>query len=183
MSSTNLHYETEELFRGIGEVVVQFQQVEHWVADVLASLLQLKHEADTHRVTAAMSYGQKVDLMCDLYPERCNERWPIVNIKVTRNALKAAEEFRNAVVHSFWYVGGTETEWMRTKANLRSKSQLKVSTGSANIGALKEGADCLRVVKDWYLGESEKVVVATGRLKILTQELGNAQDKKHHPGL
>lgn len=181
MSLTNLHSETEELFRGIGEVVVQFQQVEHWVADVLASLLQLKHEADTHRVTAAMSYGQKVDLMCDLYPARCNERWPTVNIQVTRNALKAAEEFRNAVVHSFWYVGGIETQWMRTKANLRSKSQLKVSTGSANIGALKEGADCLRVVKDWYLGESEKVVVATDRLKILTKKLGKAQDEKISP--
>jgi hypothetical protein len=181
MSSTNLHSETEDLFRGIGEVVVQFQQVEYWVANVLASLLQLKHEADTHRVTAAMSYGQKVDLMCDLYPARCNERWPTVNIQVTRNALKAAEEFRNAVVHSFWYVGGTETQWMRTKANLRSKGQLKVSTGSANLGALREGADRLRVVKDWYLGESEKVTVATGRLKVLTQELGKAHDEKIFP--
>lgn len=181
MSLTDLHSETEELFRGIGEVVVQFQQVEHLVADVLASLLQLKNEADTHRVTAAMGYGQKVDLICDLYPAKFNEHWPAVNIKVTRNALKAAEEFRNAVVHSLWYVGGAETQWMRTKANLRSKSQLKVSTGSANVSALREGADCLRVVKDWYLGESEKVVVATGRLKILTQKLGKAQDKKIAP--
>lgn len=178
MLSTNLISDTEKLFRGIGEVVVQFQQVEHWVADVLASLLQLKNEADTHRVTAAMSYGQKVDLMCDLYPARCNERWPAVEIQVTRNALKAAEEFRNAVVHSFWYVGGAESQWIRTKANLRSKSQLKISTGTANLDALREGADCLRVVKDWYLGQSEKVVVATGRLKILTQELGKAQDEQ-----
>ena len=148
------------------------------MADVLASLLQMKHEADTHRVTAAMSYGQKVDLMCDLYPDRCNPQWPTVDIQVARNGLKAAEEFRNSVVHSFWYVGGTESQWMRTKANLRSKSQLKVSTGSANLGALKEGADCLRVVKDWYIGQSEKVALATARLKVLTKELGIARDEQ-----
>lgn len=177
MTSTNLHSDTEELFRSIGEVVVQFQQVEHWVADILASLLQLKREADTHRITAAMSYGQKVDLMCDLYPARCNPQWPAVDIQVTRNGLKAAEEFRNSVVHSFWYVSGTESQWMRTKSNLRSKSQLKVSTGSANLSALKEGADCLSVVKHWYCGQSEKVVLATTRLKVLTQELGIARDE------
>jgi hypothetical protein len=178
MSSTNLLSDTDELFRGIGEVVVQFQQIEHWVADVLASLLQLRHEEDTHRVTAAMSYGQKVDLMCDLYPARCNPQWPAVDMQITRNGLKAAEEFRNSVVHSLWHVDGVESQWMRTKANLRSKGRLKVSTGIANLASLKEGSDCLRVVKGWYLGQSDKIAHATIRLKVLTQELGMASDKQ-----
>lgn len=176
MSSNSLFFDTEKLFRGIGEVVVQFQQIEHYVASVLAYLLQLKNETDIHRITAAMSYGQKVDLMCDLYPERCNPHWPAVDIQVTRRGLKAAEEFRNSVVHSFWYVGGTKPQWVRAKANLRSKSSLRISEGSANLDALKEGVDSLCVVKTWYLGQSEMVELATTTLKDLTQKLGLDKD-------
>jgi len=181
MTSTNFISNTDELFRTIGEVVVQFQQVEHWVADILSALLHLKNESDTHRITAAMSYGQKVDILCDLYPARCNSQWPTVDLQVTRNALKAAEEFRNAVVHSFWYVDGAEPVWMRTKSNLRSKSQLRISNGRANVLALKEGTACLRVVKDWYLGESDNVGQATVNLRTITQNLSEATDEKISP--
>lgn len=166
--------DTDQLFRGIGRVVVEFQQIEHGLADVLASLLQMKHDSDTYRVTAAMSYGQKINLMCDLYPSRRNSHWPTVDVQITRNSLKAAEEFRNTVVHSLWHVGGAEPQWLRTKANLRSKGQLKISTGKANLDALREGSEHLYTIKDWYVGRSDDLALATSRLKSLTQELSIA---------
>lgn len=163
--------DTERLFTGIGKIVVTFQFVEHWVADVLAALIQMRHTSDVHRVTAAMSYAQKVNLMCDLYPDRKNPNWPPVDLEVTRNALMAAEAFRNTVVHSLWHLGGVEPQWMRTKANLRSKGRLSITSGSANLDALEEGEKCISVVKDWYCGESAKLSVATSRLNTLVNEL------------
>jgi hypothetical protein len=167
----NIVTDAERLYAGIGKVVVTFQFVEHWVADVLAALLQMRHSADVHRVTAAMSYAQKVNLMCDLYPARKSPRWPPVELEITRNALMAAEAFRNTVVHSFWHLGGAPSQWMRTKANLRGKGGLSVLSGAANLDALYEGERCLSVVKDWYCGESEKVRAATVRLRALIHEL------------
>lgn len=167
---------SERLFAGIGKVVVTFQFVEHGVADVLAALLQMRHTSDVHRVTAAMSYAQKVNLMSDLYPDRMNPSWPPVDLEVTRNALMAAEAFRNTVVHSLWHLGGVELQWMRTKANLRSKGRLNITSGAANLDALEEGEKCISVVKDWYLGKSEELRVATSKLKTLANELSERDE-------
>lgn len=168
---TNIATDADRLYAGIGQVVVSFQFVEHGVADVLASLLQMRHPSDVHRVTAAMSYAQKVNLMCDLYPERKNPAWPPVDLQITRDALMAAEVFRNAVVHSLWHIGGAEPQWRRTKASLRSKGRLSVSSGAVNLGAFDEGVRCLREVERWYTGQSEKVTIAAARLKALVNEL------------
>ena len=77
--------------------------------------------------------------MSDLYPERKNPAWPPVDLQITRDALMAAEVFRNAVVHSLWHIGGAEPQWRRTKASLRSKGRLSVSSGAVNLGAFDEG--------------------------------------------
>jgi hypothetical protein len=167
----NLASEAERLYKGIGKVVVEFQLVENGVADVLASLLQMRHPTDIHRISAAMSYAQKVNLMCDLYPERSNPSWPPVELRLTRDSLMAAESFRNTVVHSLWHVGGAEPQWIRTKANLRSKGSLSVSSGVSNLDALEEGAGCLYIVRDWYCGQSEQLTKALARLRALVNEL------------
>ena len=117
-----------------------------------------------------MSLSQKVDLMCDLYPERKNPDWPTVELRPTRDALKAAEAFRNAVVHSFWYLG-PELQWMRTKASLRSKGQLSISAGKVRLDTLEEGGKCLYILRDWYLGRTDEIANAAERLKVLIGEL------------
>ena len=167
----DLALDRELLYKGIGKIIVEFQFIEHEVADVLATLLQMHHPTDVHRITAAMSYAQKVDLMCDLHPDRHNPLWPPVDIKATRDALKAAEEFRNTVTHSFWYVSGADATWMRTKANLRSKNRLTLVTGKVNLDALVEGAQALTVIRDWYLGQTGKIVDATIDLRSLAKAL------------
>jgi hypothetical protein len=124
-----------------------------------------------HSISAAMSYRQKIDLMCNLYPERSNPKWPALDLQVVRNALKVTEEFRNTIVHSHWYIAGTQPNWMMTKANIRSKSRLNLVTGQANLSALIEGAKILHIVKNWYIGETESLSEATASLKALTKEL------------
>lgn len=105
------------------------------------------------------------------YPERKNPAWPSIDLQTTRDALMAAEAFRNAVVHSLWHIGGSEPQWRRTKASLRSKGRLSVSSGAVNLGAFDEGVRCLREVESWYVGRREKVTVAAARLKALVNEL------------
>lgn len=62
--------ETTRLFEGIGRIVVSFQQIEQWLAEILAMLLRMREKDDRFLVSAAMSFGQKVDLLVDLYPKR-----------------------------------------------------------------------------------------------------------------
>ncbi|HEY0842101.1 hypothetical protein [Methylotenera sp.] len=169
--------DTDRLHICIGKIVVKFQLIENVIAEILASLLQMRESEDIHRVTAAMSYAQKLNLMCDLYDDRKNPKRPPINIESARNALMSAETFRNAVVHSLWFVGGEESQWMRAKANLRNGGKLKVITGPANIEALEEAVNCLSVIGDWYLGRSAQLASATCSLNQLTKELSARQSK------
>jgi len=158
----------------IGSVVVQFQFIENIVAEILASLMQMREPEDQHRVAAAMSYRQKVDLMCDLYTMRKNAQWPDVEIDVARKSLYAAEEFRNSIVHSFWHLDGTGVQkWMRTKSNLRTSDGLKITVGKANIERIETGARMLYTVRDWYLGDSVALRNAAKELKTCTQILSS----------
>ncbi len=156
----------------IGQVVVRFQFVEYIVAEHLALLLHMQKDKDVHRVSAAMSYRQKVDLMYDLYPTRRNPAWPAVELKIVRNSLYVAEEFRNAVVHSFWHVGGIgKDSWKRTKSSLRSPSGLKVTLDPVDLKRLEQGSEALGIVRDWYVAGSDKLLLATKALKAGTQAL------------
>lgn len=173
----NLLHDTDRLYGAIGQVVVRFQFVEYIVAEHLAILLRMKDTGDVHRVSAAMSYRQKVDLMYDLYPARSNPAWPAVELQSVRGALYAAEEFRNAVVHSFWHVGGTtERGWMRAKSTLRSSSGLKITLGPVDLKYLEQGSGALGVVRDWYVASSDKLQQATHDLRAGTQALTQTKD-------
>ncbi len=166
--------DSDRLHLSIGKIVVKFQQIENEVAEVLASLLEMRDPEDTHRITASMSYKQKLNLMCDLYESRKNKLWPSIDLKKARKALLSAEVFRNAVVHSFWFVGGVESQWMRSKASIQSKGKLSIVTGIANIEALEEAVNCLVIISDWYLGRTTQLADATKRLDDIFQELSTS---------
>jgi len=150
--------EKDRLCQAIGKVVIEFQFIEYTIAEILASILKMKEESDQHRVAAAMSFRQKADLLCDLYPTRRHAKWLEVDIPLVRKALYASEDFRNRVVHSFWYVSGSEPmQWMRSKASLRSSAGLRVSTGTANIEVLEQGTKVMYGIRDWYVTEPAKL--------------------------
>lgn len=161
----------DKLFRAIGRVVVEFQFIESTLSEILASLLKLQESNDKYRIAAAMSFRQKVDLMCDLYDSRKNPKWASVDIFVTRKALNTAEEFRNRVLHSFWHFDSSKLGWVQTKPNLRGKTGLKIDTRVVSIENLEIGAKSLYVVRDWYLGQSDKITLATNELKSISTQL------------
>lgn len=170
--SSDIVVQTDRLYMAIGRVVVEFQFVENIAAECLASLMRMREHEDQHRVAAAMSFRQKIDLLCDLYPRRKNEQWPDIEMDVARKSLFAAEEFRNAVVHSFWYVSGSAApKWMRSKSTLRTSAGLKITAGEVNIECIESGSKALHTVRDWYLGDSNALKKAAKALKTCTQTL------------
>lgn len=158
--------ETARLYEGIGRIVVSFQQIEQWLAEVLAMLLRMREKDDQYLVSAAMSFGQKVDLLVELYPKRKTAHLKDVDLIVVKNSLSTAEEFRNRVVHSFWAIEcGDETRWIRIKGSLRGRKGLKLSKTPANIEMLNECDGALMVIREWMLKETSKIEAATATLK------------------
>jgi|SRR5690625_2211502 len=150
------------LFAAIGHIVVRFQQVELWVSEILAGLLELDPMDDRYAVMAAMSYRQKVDLMVTLFPRKSNNHFG-ADIDLSRRALYTAEEFRNRVVHSVWAVSGDT--WTREKGSLRGKSGLAKQSVCVDIVQLENAAESLRTITEWYLVSSTKLEEAMSQLK------------------
>jgi hypothetical protein len=157
---------TQRLKTGIGDVVINFQFLEYELSEILSRALGFKNQDDAHRIGAAMSFKQKLNLYCELYAERDNKGAIKVDILTVRKAMAAAEEFRNSVVHSFWHVSGNkDIVWMRTKSNIASKSGLKISAGVADIRKLEAGVECLKIIRGWYLGDTKELEKAIHSLR------------------
>ena len=157
--------QTDSLFRAIGHVVVQFQQVEQWLAEELAVMLRMREREDQYLVSAAMSFKQKVDLLVELYPKRKLRDWPDVDIATIRRALYTAEEFRNRVVHSFWAIEcGDKSRWVRIKGSLLGRGGFSLHTIDADSIALEECCKALRVICEWIVVAPEQVFNATAVL-------------------
>lgn len=154
----DLAQETDRLYMAIGKVVVSFQFVENLVGELLAALLRLQEPNDAHRITASMSFRQKVILFCELYPTR-NSGMLSIDVTISRKALLSAEEFRNSVVHSFWYISGSDSyKWMRSKSSLRTPRGFNIKSGEANMSCLESGAEAINTIKDFYLGSRLDVI-------------------------
>lgn len=159
---TNLVNQTPLLFENIGRIVVSFQQIEQWLSEVLALLLRMKEKDDQYLVSAAMSFGQKIDLLIELYPRRKTAQQKDVNLIVIKKALSSAEEFRNRVVHSFWAIECNDTQrWVRIKGSLRGRKGLKITKTNADIKMLEECNKSLLIIREWMLKEATEIEEAT----------------------
>ena len=152
----------KRLFAAIGHIIVRFQQVELWVSEILAGLIELDHMDDRYAVMAAMSYRQKVDLMVTLFPRKARNHFN-TDIDLSRKALYLAEEFRNRVVHSVWAVSGDT--WTREKGSLRGRSGFAKQSVCVDITQLEIAAESLRTITEWYLVSSTKIEEAMSQLK------------------
>lgn len=173
MNESNLLDQSEALFRAIGLTVVRFQQVEQWLAEELAVLLHMRDKEDQYVVSAAMSFGQKVDLLVELFPKRAirHPRLPFVDIKVVQKALSKAEEYRNRVVHSFYAIECTdESRWHRMKGSLRGRKGFSLNSTIINIGIFEECNEALRIIREWSIKDSEAISAATATLMKHIQE-------------
>jgi hypothetical protein len=170
----SLPQKTDRLLRAIGSVVVEFQFIESVVAEALARRFGMSDSDDAHRVSAAMSFRQKVELLCDLHAQKPVYERTDLTSDVLRASLGKAEEFRNSVVHSFWYVAGSESaEWHRTKGSLRSKSGFRVTHKTANPSVLEEGHKAMYKIRCWYTSSNEELAAATAHLRRQIEFLGS----------
>lgn len=150
--------ERDRLFAAIGRVVVNFQQVELWLAESLASILSLQVLEDRHIILSAMSFRQKVDLVAELYPRK-KTHYHGVDMKLIKKALYAAEEFRNRIVHSVWAVE-FPGKWVRIKGSIRGKGGFSLATTAGNISQLEAAATALMAIREWELSDVETLQTA-----------------------
>lgn len=164
----NLAEQTEALFQAIGHAVVQFQQVEQWLAEELVLLLRMREREDQYLVSAAMSFKQKVDLLVEIFPRRAERHPKLPKVEVTdvRKALYAAEEYRNRVVHSFYAVecGEDRSRWLRMKGSLRGRAGFSLNSVEANVHIFEECNDALAIIRNWSLKKPEIIRTATATL-------------------
>lgn len=141
--------ERDRMFSAIGHIVVNFQQVELWLAEILASVLSLRVLEDRHVISSAMSFRQKVDLVVELYPrKKVHDQG--VEMSLIKKSLYAAEEFRNRVVHSLWAVHAPG-KWVRIKSSIKGRRGFALSTSAVNVGQLEVAAAALLVIREWEL--------------------------------
>lgn len=162
---------TTQLFEAIGNTVVIFQQIEHWVSDFLAKLLDMRNKDDSYLVSAAMSYGQKVELALELLSKKKIEAYKDLDLLVVRNALSKAEEYRNHIVHSLWTVEfEDDLYWINVKTKLKGGKGLKLNQNKVNLDKLIECNHALLQIREWMLGNKVEIEQAS---KILQSYLTN----------
>jgi hypothetical protein len=172
---SNIVEESDRLLRAIGKVVVRFQQIEQWLAEVLAMLLRMKEKEDQFLVSAAMSFGQKLDLLIEIYPKRRVGGLKEVDIPTVRKALSTAEEFRNCIVHSFWALECSDPgRWLRIKGSLRGRKGFRLSSIAENIDMLEKSDRALYVIREWMFEDQDELENATA---VLRQHLDSASNK------
>lgn len=122
----------------IGLLVMQFNRFEHDLGEFLAVFMKRENQEEYFEniaiMTAALSFGQKLDLLSALYlkryqklPEQCDVFKRIIS------QLSKFEEYRNALIHSRW---GThsfgDSEFKRFKPNIRGRKGLRQVATLAN---------------------------------------------------
>lgn len=130
-SARTMHVYRTRLATSIGLLVMEFNRFEHDIGEFLAVFMKRSNQQEYFDniaiMTAALSFGQKLDLLSALYLKRY-EKFP-EQCEVFRRIilqLSKFEEYRNAQVHSRW---GTQTfgdtTFKRFKPNVKGRKGLK----------------------------------------------------------
>ena len=130
-SSRALRVQSVRTATSIGLLVIQFNRFEHDLGEFLAVFMKRGSQEEYFEniaiMTAALSFGQKLDLLSALYLKRYQELPKQCEIfKRIISQLSKFEEYRNALIHSRW---GTHTfgdaEFKRFKPNIKGRKGLR----------------------------------------------------------
>ncbi|MGC4394290.1 hypothetical protein [Hydrogenophaga sp. T2] len=130
-SSKALHVQRVRTATSIGLLVIQFNRLEYDLGEFLGVFLKRKNQEEHFEniaiMTAALSFGQKLDLLSALYLKRYREQPKQCEIfKRIILQMSKYEEYRNSLVHSRW---GTQTfgdsEFKRFKSNIKGRKGLR----------------------------------------------------------
>lgn len=129
--SKSLHIQSVRTATSIGLLFMQFNRLEHDLGEFLAVFMKRGSQEEYFEniaiMTAALSFGQKLDLLSALYLNRYRAQSTQCDIfKRIISQLSKFEEYRNALIHSRW---GTRTfgdsEFKRFKPNIKGRKGLR----------------------------------------------------------
>ena len=130
-SARMMHVQSIRTATSIGLLVMQFNRFEHDLGEFLAVFMKKESQEQYFEniaiMTAALSFGQKLDLLSALYLKRYEDQQDQCDIfKRIISQLSKFEEYRNALIHSRW---GThtfgDTEFKRFKPNIKGRKGLR----------------------------------------------------------
>ncbi|WP_269630560.1 hypothetical protein [Pelomonas sp. BJYL3] len=130
-NSRLMHVQSVRTATSIGLLVMQFNRFEHDLGEFLAVFMKRESQEQYFEniaiMTAALSFGQKLDLLSALYLNRYEDQSAQCDIfKRIISQLSKFEEYRNALIHSRW---GTHTfgdsEFKRFKPNIKGRKGLR----------------------------------------------------------
>lgn len=132
------HINMVRLATSIGLLVIQFNRFEHDIGEFLAVFLSSPNQGEISEdiaiMTAALSFGQKLDLLSALYLKRYKNRPEQCEVfRKLISELSTFEEFRNTQVHSRWGTGSfSDTEFKRIKPTIKGRKGLRQATEFAD---------------------------------------------------
>lgn len=130
-SSRLLYAQRVRTATSIGLLIMQFNQLEHELGEFLAVFMKRESQEQYFEniaiMSAALSFGQKLDLLSALYLKRYEIQSAQCEIfKRIISQLSKFEEYRNSIIHSRW---GTQTfgdtEFKRFKPNIKGRKGLR----------------------------------------------------------
>ena len=156
----NLIEQRDRLFFLVGETVINFQKIEYHLTEFLYILLELNHEEKHLLLMDSLSYGQKINLTFELFEKKMN-KLPYIkedfDFELARKCLSKAEEFRNKIVHSFYFLDIKEEHFKKQKSNIKGKNGLKTKVAKINFDSLANCNQQLQRLDFWYLNDNESL--------------------------
>jgi hypothetical protein len=126
-----LQVQTVRTATSIGLLVIQFNRFEHDLGEFLAVFMKRENQEEYFEniaiMSAALSFGQKLDLLSALYLKRYQEQAAQCEVfKKIISQLSKFEEYRNALIHSRWGIHTFgDSEFKRFKPNIRGRKGLR----------------------------------------------------------
>ncbi|WP_144604708.1 hypothetical protein [Algoriphagus algorifonticola] len=156
----NITEQRDRLFFLVGETVINFQKIEYYLADFLYKLLELNHEEKHLLLMDSLTFGQKMNLTFELFGKKKNKLTYIAedfDFEMARKCLSKAEEFRNKIVHSFYFLDAKEDHFKKQKSNIKGKNGLKTKVSIIDFDSLANCNQQLQNLAFWYLNSNKSL--------------------------
>lgn len=147
-NSRSLYVQSVRTATSIGLLVMQFNRFEHDLGEFLAVFMKRGNQKEYFEniaiMTAALSFGQKLDLLSALYLKRYHAQLAQCDIfKRIISQLSKFEEYRNALIHSRWGIHTFgDSEFKRFKPNIKGRKGLR------QVAALADWRQIRRMCKE-----------------------------------
>lgn len=150
----------DKLYFLVGETVVSFQRIDYILTEFLYLLLKIKHEQNSLLLMDALSYSQKVNLTFELLRSKDKLTFGTlskIDLILAKKCLTKAEEFRNKIVHSFYFIDLKDELFKKQKSNIKGKSGLKTKVSKINYDDLMNCNLELMRLDMWFTSDNSSL--------------------------